>query len=72
MVQLVKSPSKGHEDGNGLYLEMKAIAGTMPHKKASFGSSKWCRTSLYELAIEAFLFNHDFMLINDVDSSFKI
>lgn len=60
------------KNANGIYLGMKAIAITMPHKKASFGSTKWCRTSLYELAIEAFLFNHDFMLINDVDSSFKI
>lgn len=60
------------KNANGIYLGMKAIAITMPYKKASFGSTKWCRTSLYELAIEAFLFNHDFMLINDVDSSFKI
>ena len=44
--RLVKSPSKGHENGNGLYLEMKAIAGTMPHKKASLGSTKWCRSPL--------------------------
>ena len=26
--------------GNGQYLEMKAIAGTMPHKKASLGSNE--------------------------------
>lgn len=35
------------KNGNGLYLGMKAIAGTMPHKKASLGSTKWCRSSLY-------------------------
>ena len=28
------------KNGNGLYLEMKAIAGTMPHKKASLGSNE--------------------------------
>lgn len=32
--QLVKSPSKGMKNGNGLYLGMKAIAGTMPHIKS--------------------------------------
>lgn len=41
------------KNGNGLYLEMEAFVGTMPHKKASLGSTKWCRSSLYELAIEA-------------------
>lgn len=32
--RLVKSPSKAAKNGNGLYLGMKAIAGTMPHTKS--------------------------------------
>lgn len=38
--QLVKSPSKAMKNGNGLYLGKDAIAGTMPHKKASLGSNE--------------------------------
>lgn len=44
--QLVKSPSRTTKNGKGLFLGIKAIAGTMPHKKASLGSTKWCLSSL--------------------------